>query len=210
MNIRKLGPEHSVCVDLLPERPTVLDVGCRGFEFDLELLKLRPQARILALDPDPAIPDPQIPRITFQHRAVTEKLQQWVQWQGEGDGAYICAAAGDPGYGWGVSNTATACTVENTNIPDLMKEFSVDHWDIVKLDCEGSEFGILENWPGPIATQLSIEFHDCINPARWNAEYYVKLFAGPLRFYRLALWGLTPLGPGDTMGHWDSLLVLRP
>lgn len=205
----KLGAEHSVVADLLPEAPVVLDVGCRGFEFDIELLKLRPLARIFAFDPDPAIDDPGVRGIVFSRKAVTERDVEGVIWQGPGEGAFICGNKGDPGYGVGVINPAEAVTVESVTVETVMREHDVERFDLVKLDCEGSEFGILESWPGPIATQLSVEFHDFAQPQRWTEEYFEKLFAGPLRIYQRVLFGVTPLGPGNSMGHWDSVLVLK-
>jgi FkbM family methyltransferase len=207
--MQKIGAEHTVEVDLLPESPFVLDVGCRGFEFDIELLKLRPKATIIALDPDPGIGDPQIPGIVFIQAAVTERDTPGVIWQGPGEGAYICGNPGDPGYGFGVRNSAESASVPNLTVEQILKQNQREHFDLVKLDCEGSEFGILENWPGPIATQLSIEFHDWVNLERWNETYFQRLFAGPLKDYEVRLFGLTPMGPGAHPGHWDSLLVLR-
>lgn len=207
--IVRLGAEHSIDLSLLPMRPVVLDVGCRGFEFDVELLKLAPFARIIALDPDPTIEDPKIAGITFIRKAVTERDVEGVVWQGPGEAAFICGNRGEPGYGVGVLRPEESAQVLNTTIEKLMAEHGIGHWDLVKLDCEGSEFGILENWPGPIATQLSVEFHDFAYPTRWNEEYFDKLFAGPLAIYERLLFGLTPLGPGNSMGHWDTVLALR-
>ena len=207
--IRKLGAEHSVDVDLLPSEPLVLDVGCRGFEFDRELLKIRPKSRIIALDPDPSIESPEEPEILFLQKALTEREIDSVLWQGEGDGSYICGKPGEPGYGWGVADNSKTAQVSNTTIRKLMRVLDIEHFDLVKLDCEGSEFGILENWLGPIATQISVEFHDWVDRNRWDDAYFKKLFSGPLKDYNVVLWGLTPLGPGHSLGHWDSLLVRK-
>lgn len=181
----------------------MLDVGCRGFEFDHGILALRPKARIIALDPDPIITQPEESRIEFHRKAMTERQEGKVWWQGPGEGAYIAGKPGDPGYGWGVQNQRLAAAVENCTIKDFG-----DRFDLVKLDCEGSEFGILENWPGPIAKQISVEFHDFINRQRWNDAYFEKLFAGPLRDYSVVKFEVSPIGPANSLGHWDSLLVI--
>jgi methyltransferase family protein len=90
-----------------------------------------------------------------------------------------------------------------------MRDYRVDHWDLIKLDCEGSEFGILENWPGPVARQISVEFHDWTGPwaERAAGDYYERLFAGPLKDYEVVQHELSKQGEG--IGHWDSLLRLR-
>ncbi len=86
-----------------------------------------------------------------------------------------------------------------------MKVLDVTYWDLVKLDCEGSEFEILENWPGRIATQISVEFHDGADAARDDA-YFETLFA-KLPDYEIVQH--EKFKQGAWIGHWDSLLRLR-
>src|SRR5690349_14204704 len=50
MNLIALA-SHTVDLDLLPECPMVLDVGCRDFDFTRALLALRPVTCMIALDP---------------------------------------------------------------------------------------------------------------------------------------------------------------
>lgn len=209
MSLRRIGAEHSIDVDLLPERPMVLDVGARDFEFDRELLKLRPEATIIALEPDPAVEDPRLSGVVFLNAAMTGRDVERVVWQGPGEGAYICENRGDPGYGLGVRDAKNSVSVENFTVEGLARRFAVERFDLVKLDCEGSEFGILEAWPGPIARQLSVEFHDTVNPSRWDGAYFARLFSGPLRDYEVRLFEVTPLGPRPSYGHWDSVFSLR-
>jgi hypothetical protein len=72
MNLQKLA-EHTVDVDLLPEAPIVLDVGCRWFDFSKEILRIRPDARIVALDPGPDIEDPGLKPKTGQFGPISSK-----------------------------------------------------------------------------------------------------------------------------------------
>ena len=209
MNLQKPGGEHTIDVDMLSENPIVLDVGCRGFEFDRDILKLRPKAKIIALDPDPSIEEPSEESILFLRAAMTHRSDSHVLWQGPGDGGYIVDGSGDPEYRWGICDDAKVAVAPNITIEQLMASYAKDGFDLVKLDCESSEFGVLENWGGSWATQLSIEFHDAMDRKRWNDAYFERLFSGPLRDYDVKLFGLTPMGPGNTLGHWDSLLVLR-
>ncbi len=210
MKLVKPGGEHTIDLDLLPAVPTVLDVGCRGFAFDYDILKFRPQAKIFALEPDPAVLKPDDLNVTFLNSAMTHIQTPNIKWQGGGDGegSYIVTGPGHPGYDWPIIDPAQARDVENVTLQILMIGFGIQKFDLVKLDCEGSEFGILENWPGPIATQISVEFHDYANRNRWNMAYFLKLFAGPLKDYRVVQFEDTPIGPTKALGHWDSLLVL--
>lgn len=196
--IEKLGG-HSIDLSLLPDKPLVIDVGCRDFIFSNEILRLRPEANILALDPDNEIEEPVDERITFIPKAVTHRVGQSVRWKRQGEASCICS-------------DLEGQLVANIRISDL--DFALHfhrkkRFDAVKLDCEGSEFGILEHWPGPIAEQISVEFHDYANRNRWNDAYFEKLFSGPLKEYRVVQHELMPIGPSNTMGHWDSLLIFR-
>ena len=49
---------HTIDDALLPAAPVVLDVGSRNYGFSNGILAIRPQAKIIALEPDPAVPEP--------------------------------------------------------------------------------------------------------------------------------------------------------
>jgi len=204
MNLRNLSG-HTVDVDRLPERPVVLDVGARGFDFSNDILNLRPDARIIALDPDPDIERLDDPRISFMHVALVhdrlKKISRYASYS-TGEGNMLLEA--DSYY------DAKIITVDCVTIQELMQWTNVAHWDLVKLDCEGSEFDILANWPGPIADQISVEFHDGHpeekGPHRdkWST-YFFDLFERklPMKVIQHELFK-----QGAWYGHWDSLLVL--
>lgn len=203
---------HSIDVDSLPELPTVLDVGCRGFDFTLEILHARPGGLVVAMDPDPQIGEPpnigappEVRHVLFVREALVgdaRKTSNYAGWS-TGEGNLLCDKA--PHF------AERQHTVACTNITDLMRRLGISYWDVVKLDCEESEFGILENWPGPIAGQLSVEFHDWTGPCKEKAtkEYYDALFSGPLRDYEVLSHELSTVGPGPAWGHWDTVLRLK-
>ena len=199
---------HSIDLAALPEAPEVLDVGCRGFAFCKSLLKLRPFARITAMDPDPLLTLEEMPvGVLFLRAALVgdERLTSNYAGWSNGDGNLLCESA--PWY------AEREHTVPCLNITALMARLKVSYWDLVKLDCEESEFQILENWPGPIAGQLSVEFHDWTGEWRKKAKddpaYYPRLFNGPLKDYEVLKHELSTVGPGPAWGHWDSVLRLR-
>ncbi len=207
MNLVKLA-SHTVDLDLLPERPVVLDVGCRNFDFTREVLALRPKAWILAMDPDPLMELPlwlDLRSVVYLPWALIHDGPKAVNYAGwsTGEGNMVCEVS--PHY------AERSHRVAATNINDIGVLFSVPFWDLVKLDCEESEFGILENWPGPIATQISVEFHDWTGPweskAKNSPTYYPALWAGPLRDYEVVKHELSKVGEGT--GHWDTLLRLK-
>lgn len=201
MNLRALA-SHTVDLDLLPESPVVLDVGCRGFDFSHEVLELRPQARVIALDPAPDIV--RFSRYVEFWRAAlvgTGSASQSFAHFSTGEGDFISERRHMPGW----DKQPEWSNVDCYTIGELMLAEGVKHFDLVKLDCEGSEFAILENWPGPIATQISVEFHDWDKP-RYRAEGYYEALWKMLPSYRVVQHELSKQGEG--VGHWDSLLVL--
>ena len=196
---------HTIDVDLLPDEPIVLDVGCRWFDFTRGILAHRPKAVVLCLDPssdiirDVDLPTRQVqfrPIALVGHDRFSTNFAEGIA--GDGGGNHALDADRDGDY--------RIRRVPCMNIEQFMYHWGVQHFDAVKLDCEGSEFGILENWPGPIATQISVEFHDCFKKEIRDGDYYTKLMA-KLPWYRLVQHDLSVQGTG--LGHWDSLLCLK-
>lgn len=215
---------HTIDVDLLPEAPVILDAGCRGFAFSKDILSLRPKARIIAFDPDPLIFNPHIDRLDYWRLGLVAGQQRLTDYvsttksSGDGGANFIT----DPGSvidgkvtrqesGWEFSDFELH-TVACVNIQGVMRLAEVEHFDVVKLDIEGQEFPVLENWPGPIATQISVEFHDFTGPMkhRVDAGYYTTLMDHLGQWYRFARHEWMDLD-GDPVhfGHWDSVLVLK-
>jgi FkbM family methyltransferase len=214
MNLRTFA-SHTLDLDLLPEAPRILDVGCRGFDFTREVLAVRNAGWVIAMDPardvrewwksDAANGLHKTMRVRYVAEGlvgsghVTQKLAHFST--GEGD---FVTHESQHMPGWDIQ--PEWYDVECWNISELMLRFAIEHFDAVKLDCEGSEFGILENWPGPIATQISVEFHDWDKP-QYRAEGYYEALWKKLPWYRVVQHELSKQGEG--VGHWDTLLVLN-
>jgi hypothetical protein len=187
MNLKRLIGEHTIDEDMLPEEPLVLDVGCRYFNFCEEVLALRPKARIIALDPAPDVGPSPDPRITFLPLALIETEQQagWLKMEGIWSWTAVKPQENHPNM----------IEISIINFRELMLRYG-SYFDLIKFDCEGSEYGTLENWPGPCAGQINIEFHDMDSK---EDGYYDRLFSGKLPDYRVVL----------NRDYIDVLLVLK-
>lgn len=195
---------HSYDESLLAPGGWALDVGARGFAFADRMGDLG--LAVIAMEPDRAVNYERCPHgnLLFLNQALV----------------------GNPGYnsamyaGWsdGTGNQLSAdrpahaeefYAVPCTTLSKLMERYKIDRFDIVKLDCEGSEYDILWNWPRHAAVQISVEFHDFLGK-RPRLSYYEELFAGPLRDYEVVQHEWRPLNnENPVMNYWDSLFVLR-
>ena len=203
MNLQTLG-SHTVDIDLLPEELLVLDVGCRWFDFTRGVLDYRPKARIWALDPssdirwEPDLPLKQVHLLRLALVGDDRFSSNFAEGRaGDGGGNLIVETERYGDY----DIKQVLCM----NIGAFMRTHSLDRFDCVKLDCEGSEFGILENLPGPVATQISVEFHDWTGPWKEHGCERAMTRLHTLG-YRCVQHELSKQGEG--VGHWDSLFVL--
>jgi hypothetical protein len=205
---------HTIDVDLLPQTGWALDVGCRDFLFSREILRMREAMLVLALDPGPDIVfDPAAKEnfgIAFSPAAVVGQDRGPFRMVGSGEEGRIVNRYQSALYSRDLPKVASIPIRHLLKGGPTLGSWVPDHYALVKLDCEGSEFDILENWPGPIADQISVEFHDYLDRARWNEGYFDYLF-GHLRAmgYEVVQHEDFPVGPNNTYGHWDSLLVLK-
>lgn len=201
MRIERLA-EHSVDIDLLPETPVVLDAGCRGFDFSNAVLDVRPKARIIAMDPAPGNAGSNDPRITFLKEPLVGLHQpSTMEFVALPNPAACFVRELNPATFQGIS-------VETRTLKWLSSWFQIQRFDLVKLDVEGSEFGILETWPGPIATQISVEFHDYVDNSKYDDAYFNRLFLGSLANYEVVRHEVSEVS-NARRGHWDSLFRLR-
>ena len=138
MNLQ-LFASHTVDVDLMPDEPVVLDVGCRWFDFTDQVLERWRSARVIAMDPARDV-------ATSCHSSFIEYIQCGLVGSGPtfqrfahfstGEGDFITTAE--------KFHDAEMYEVPTMKIKDVMQLRDVQHFDLVKLDCEGSEYGILQ------------------------------------------------------------------
>ena len=201
MKVERLA-EHSVDVELLPEAPVVLDAGCRGFDFSNAVLDVRPKARVIAMDPAPGAEPSNDPRIIFLNQPLVGLYQpSKMEFVALPNPAACFMRELNPATFAGIS-------VQTRTLQWICSQFAVEKFDLIKLDVEGSEFAILQTWPGPIATQLSVEFHDYVDNSMYDDEYFNRLFHGSLAHYEVVQHEVSEVS-NARRGHWDSLFRLR-
>ena len=148
---------HSVAVDLLKGGP-VLDAGCRGLR--LASWFAERGHRVIALDPAPEISAEVRGLISVYNVALVPQAQAGSRVNlvltDDLEARYIGGGVGVP--------------VQTTSIASLSHECGVSQWDVVKLNIEGSEYDILETWPGPIANQIVFSFHEHTDRKRGREE----------------------------------------
>ncbi len=198
MSLHTFG-EHTVDAELLTPGGWVLDAGCRDFTFARELAARG--CKVVAVDADPTVEDPQIDGITFVNSALCDVpgVRQFFMHQ-------------DPQARFVIDTQQSmsrpgVVVVEAVTIAQLMARFGVFRWDAIKLDIEGAEYGVLQNLNGPIAKQISIEFHEHVKP-RPQALY-------DSIFNRLGNWydviqHAKERRHGCAPNFWDTLFILKP
>lgn len=194
--------EHTLDLDLLGPSSAVLDVGCRGFALAKHLASQG--SKVICLDPCPDVQDPGVPGIVFERKAVlgygaaSQKARLSIV-----DDKSACFVAD------GLYRPGHVIDVEATTIPALMERHGIGILDAVKLDCEGSEYEILSAWPGPIAKQISVEFHLHTHSARSEDE--IQRIVNYLQSWYVVVQHEKSLQHGLPMlNYWDSLFTLRP
>lgn len=166
--------EHTIDASLLTPGGQVLDAGCRDFIFSRGMVEHG--CRVTAIDADPTVEDPKIEGVQFIHCAIAAA---------PGEREIVMTA--DPqarhldGLYAGSPTGAQRCKVSARTLRQLTMLTGVNRWDVVKLDVEGAEYGVLRTWPGPVARQISVEFHEHCAPR--PPDLYAEIFTHLRQWY---------------------------
>lgn len=204
--------EHSVEESLIQKGGFAIDFGC-GTDFLFSKGIEKYGLKVISVDPNPKIVNiPENANIFYENCALVTKedIQNvTMKLYNDADAATISMANSD------ILHSTSSTIVKTTTIENIMKKYSVDQFEILKLDIEGSEYEFLMSIDRPIAKQITVEFHDFrnINPYFPNNEkYYELLFEKLGKWYRVAKHKLEEhkgMPQNLKYNYWDSLFILK-
>jgi hypothetical protein len=203
--------EHTFDIEPL-QKPgaSFLDVGCLDFHHAKAFLGYG--CRVCSVDPSPLITEvPEHPSHKYVRKAVVSRAnaQRGTAYYAMPDdiyGAYVITGSNPV-----ATPPKRLYGVELTDIVALTAWTGWGNWTAVKLDCEGAEYEILLDWPGPIADQLSVEFHDH-TASRNMDQTYQQILAHLGQWYKPVLFNRTGKGWREKelgKNYWDTLFVLK-
>jgi hypothetical protein len=175
--------EHSVDIDLLPEKAKILDIGCRGFIFTDEMR--RRGHNVMAIDID------KFDRDDYFQLAISNKV-----------GRVGIKRAPDPQATMIMNGDEVMCM----DLKMLMLTANIDFFDLIKIDVEGSEYDIIMSLQRPPAKQLSIEFHLHTGIYEIQAVTQMRLKLFDLGYIAVKHDKTSQHGMGEN--YWDSLFIL--
>lgn len=191
MNIQTIA-EHSVDLDLL-SGGICIDAGCRGFQFSEAMRDMG--CKVLGFD----LEDMQAPDgIHFVKMAIAHM---------EGEGHYTDTKDQQAKYLSQTGVPVLVTTLERV-YESMFKVEPAAQLDVLKLDCEGSEYLILSD-PNfqPIPRQISVEFHMHCHLALHD-QYYDKCMENLVKYYVPVQHELTQ-AHGAGWNYWNSLFLRR-
>ena len=187
--------EHTVAVDLLTGGP-VLDAGARGFVFSKWFAERGHE--VYAMDPSPDIESPPTGVTLIKDALVGIGMPQMMSLE----------MAGDPGA-WFMKcdGSFNSVPVSTRTMDDVPYTLWPEMWDVVKLDIEGSEYDVLMTWPGPIANQITVEFHE--HTARKRGDKAIQDIVDHLSQWYKPVQHEKTQAQCAGWNYWDSLFVLK-
>ncbi len=183
----------------------ILDVGCRNYGFANQMA-IR-GCKVIGVEPDTSTKEPTYNNIRLIRTAMVSKKnagidRNLVKWS-TGEGNFLeVPYRGKP-------KTSTLQKTSCSSILQIMKQTDISYWDVIKLDCEGAEYEILLDWPGPIAGQITVEFHEFSGANQNGAVTYHEILSHLSEWYDIVQHEWTARYGQKTENYWDSLFVLK-
>jgi FkbM family methyltransferase len=182
----------------LPERPVVVDIGANAGFFCLYVARMRPGARMICAEPIPANlaqltrnaqinPNVDITVLPFAVYGATGTIELLI----EAEGAFTTAATVFPVEG------RIPLQVPCMTLADLFENHGMEKIDLLKLDCEGSEYEILYRCPREYlgrVEKIAMEVHKGTGPDHTMKamQEYLKAAGFEINTAGYMLWAHRP------------------
>jgi len=195
--------EHTI-LDIDYTGTKTLDVGSRNYAFANGILKLG--GKTWCIEPDEDVPESKNRDIALLRAAMVSRgnvgTGRLVKWS-SGEGNHLEHIAGEKPANY-IIQEVTCYSIDQIN-----QMYDVNVWDVVKLDCEGAEYEILLDWPGAIAKQITVEFHDFTGANPGGEKTYKKIFDHLSQWYNVVQHEKTTRFTANITNYWDSLFILK-
>lgn len=179
--------EHTIDIELIPKDANILDIGCRGFEFQDYFKGSRWQkCKVYNVDID-ELGDKR--RKYYRMAIASEDGMCGVKHTEDPNGKHIIDG-----------NEIPKMTIES-----FSKHVGVEQWDLIKMDIEGAEYEILNKAIHPIAKQVSVEFHAHASQTKWQIDVLLEDLS---KYYDIhnRVWEERHCAG---FNYWDILLVSK-
>lgn len=187
--IKEIG-EHSIRTDLLTGG-IAIDIGCLGWEFSKGMRDLGCEVHafdLIHLEDKPA-------GIYFSVAAITDKDEK------------VRVVTHPDRQAWHLGGNG-GIMVDSISLNKLYRFFEGQEVDVLKLDCEGSEYDILSDTDfKPIPLQISVEFHYHCHKKK-HENLYAKCMANLEKYY-VPVRHEWDERHGSGINLWDSLWVKK-
>jgi len=177
--------EHNVCLEILPEKAKILDIGCRGFGFTNHFRQAGHE--VTAVDIDDLGVDQPYRRVAIWDRIGLVGIQNHKDPQA----TKVCAGM----------------DIESTTLHEFSNKLDIKQWDLIKIDVEGAELQIINSLCWAPAKQLSIEFHLHTGIYADSTLYLLVKKLEKLGYEAVSHEKTSQHGCG--LNYWSSLFVLK-
>lgn len=207
--------DHTFDLDLIQPGEWVFDVGCRGFDIAKQLALRGVSVIAYDADPNPSILN-HLDGFSHEHRSLI-RYRLGMAVVGEVDHANspmlrLDTSANPYAFSLYTATGDKSVEVPTTTVRMVMAEHDVAQLAMLKLDAEGSEYGIIEDLIRlghrhvHLARQVTVEFHaDCVVPIPPPTPDWFDVLDS-----RMSEAGYDRAWPpGEHRHSHDSLFILR-
>ncbi len=171
-------------IDGFHDTPVIVDLGAGKGAFSTQLSRVYPNSRMILVEPDPSLAHglasvfSDYPNIHILNAAITNRLGSHTTFYLSKDWHFnsIYKHISELGE---LRHEGTVIDVQAITLKDLYSRFDLKNIDLLKIDIEGAELEVLDNFSTQDferICQISVEFHDFADSSfRNRTERCIKL-----------------------------------